>query len=295
MDLNGIRSISCNFGDLDQEISSLKKSKFMVLSIPYEQTTSYKAGTKEGPKAILDASRYIELYDEELDKCSYEAGIYTIGEMLIDHSGPAQMINKIYNNVKNFIDRDKILISIGGEHSITPGLVKAHKDIYPDISVLQLDAHADLRQEYEGTEFSHASAIRRVLEFCPAVQAGIRSISYEEAEFYKTTDRTRIFFAKDLKKDLKAYLNKIVDFLTDSVYITIDLDVFDPSIMPAVGTPEPGGIDWYEILDILKFVIDRKKIIGIDMVELLPQKENIASDFLAAKLIYKLIGYIDKK
>ncbi|MBI4649733.1 agmatinase [Candidatus Desantisbacteria bacterium] len=292
MESGELRTLGINFGDLS---NSFQKSKFVVLSIPYEQTTSYKSGTKEGPKAIIDASRYIELYDEELNKCPSLAGIHTLGELLVDYSGPEQMTNKIYKSVKNIINKDKVLISLGGEHSITAGLVKAFSEIYSDLTVLQLDAHADLRQEYEGTKFSHASAIRRTLDYCNAVQVGIRSISSEEIDFLKTTDKTKIFFAKDIvKKGLKEYLKKIIDSLSDTVYITIDLDVLDPSIMPAVGTPEPGGIGWYDILELLKEVSAKKRVVGADVVELLPLGENIAPNFLAAKLIYKLVAYIDK-
>ncbi len=286
------RNINNVFLDLDTEINSYQKSKFVILSIPYEQTTSYKCGTKEGPKAIINASRYIELYDEEMNKCPYEAGVHTFGELEIDYSGPKSMVEKIYKNTKEIIRKDKVLISLGGEHSITSGLVKAHKEFYPDLSVLQLDAHADLREEYEGTEFSHASAIRRSLEYCPCVQAGIRSISKEEANFLKNTDRIKMFYAFDVLKNFKNSINEITNSLSDTVYLTIDLDVLDPSIMPAVGTPEPGGLNWYEILELLKYVASRKKIIGIDIVELMPLKENISSDFLAAKLIYKLIAYL---
>lgn len=290
------KSVDLKFGDLPLELSGFQNSKYVILSIPYEQTTSYKCGTKEGPMAIIEASRHMELYDEEFGQSICNSGIHTIGEIPVDYSGPKNMMDKIYKSVKSILNKEKVLISLGGEHSITSGIVKAHKELYPNMSVLQLDAHADLRQSFEGTEFSHASAIRKVLEYCPAVQVGIRSISEEEASFLKTTDKTKIFFAKDIfRRNFDKYFQEIADSLSNDVYITIDLDVLDPSIMPGVGTPEPGGMGWYEILDFLKFVAGRKNIIGIDVVELMPLHGNISSDFLAAKLIYKLMAYIDNK
>jgi agmatinase len=282
-----------NFLGLPEEYSSYSKSKFVVLPVPYEQTTSFRGGTKEGPLAIINASRQVEFFDEELRRESVQAGIHTLPEMFPPALGPQVMNQKIYQQTKKLLKDKKFVIMLGGEHSITYGCVKACKEKYPRLSVLQLDAHADLRDSYQENRFSHASAMRRVWELCPVVGYGIRNISLEE---YKWVQRKkiRLFYAPELKNRLTAPF-EAVEQLSQDVYITIDLDFFDPGIVPAVGTPEPGGFYWQETLEFLRSVIEAKNVVGFDVVELSPIPNQVVSEFLAAKLIYKLIGYLVSK
>lgn len=279
-----------NFLGLEDDLSSFSTAKVVILPIPYDQTTSYISGTRKGPHAIINASRYVELYDADIDKDISTIGICTFDEVEPVTSGPEYMYKRVYNICSNIIDRNKYLVMIGGEHSLSIGSAKAHNNKFDNLTVLQFDAHADLRDSYWGTPFSHASVMRRIGEFARTVQVGIRSLCEEENCFIKERE-SRVFFAKDIVGKT-VWIDKLLSVLSDNVYITFDLDVLDPSIMPSVGTPEPGGFLWYEIIDILERVIKEKNIIGLDVVELSPISENIAPDFLAAKLIYKLIGYI---
>jgi agmatinase len=282
-----------NFLGIPEKYSDLKKSKFVILPIPYEETSSYKTGTRAGPQAIINASKQVEFYDEELKIEAYKAGICTLDELEPNVSNPEKMIEKIYGVAKGFLNKEKILMSLGGEHTISIGLVKAFKEKYEDLSVLQLDAHADLRDSYQDSKYSHACVMRRIKRFCDYVGAGIRSISQEEMSFAKK-EKIRLFFAREIM-DNPGFVDDILKSLSQNVYITFDLDYFDPSIMPAVGTPEPGGLGWYETLDLLKRVISKKNVVGLDLVELSPLPGIIAPDFLAAKLLYKIIGYISAK
>ena len=256
------------------------RSKYVVLPCPHEATTSYGKGTRRGPEAILKASQAVEWFDEELGYEPYHKGwIYT--EKPVSVRGLTRKVGEILAD-------GTIPVILGGEHSLTPAAVKACAQKHKHLSVLQLDAHADLRDSYEGKKDSHACALRRVLEICPAVQAGIRSISIEEWEWARKTGQIdKIHFAKKLE-----LVDKIGHQLHKDVYITIDVDVFDPSIVPATGTPEPGGLFWYEVLDILKGVCATKNVVGFDVVELAPRKGDIASDFTIAKLIYKILGFL---
>ena len=253
---------------------------FVIIPCPHEATTSYGHGTRKGPAAILRALPKVELFDEEL---GYEPC----------RKGPASIqkptpVTRLESTVARILKDDKIPVILGGEHSITPFAVKAVAAKYKNLSVLQLDAHADLRDSYKGLKNSHACAMRRVLEVCPVVQVGIRSISAEEWEWAnKTGQIKKIHFAEKMEM-----VDKIEDQLSKDVYITIDVDVFDPSAIPSTGTPEPGGLFWYEVLDILKRICSARRVVGFDVVELLPRKGDIASDFTVAKLVYKLMGLI---
>lgn len=260
-----------------------KDAKFVVIPCPHELTTTYGKGTKKGPAAILDASCQIEWFDEELLRVpAREAGVFT---------QEAVTVKSLGSRVAGLLRDGKVPVILGGEHSITPPAVKAVAGKFKDLSVLQLDAHADLRDSYRGSKNSHACAMRRILEVCPAVQVGIRSISAEEWEWAKKIKQTKkIHFAEKLE-----LVDKIDDQLSKNVYITIDVDVFDPAVVPATGTPEPGGLLWYEVLDILKGVCAAKNIVGFDVVELSPRKGDIASDYTVAKLVYKTMGYIVSK
>ncbi len=278
-----------NYGELQDQFSNYKNSKVAVLPVPYEKTTTYLKGTEKGPRAILDASANMELFDEELNKNISEIGICTLNELKIDEK-PELMVNVLYENVKALISGNKFPVILGGEHSITSACVKAFAERYEDFSVLQLDAHADLREEYENSRYSHACAMKRSLEFSKSiVQVGIRSISHEEAIFARENSLD-IFWAKDTVDNDK-WFDAAIEKLNKNVYITLDLDVLDPSIMPSTGTPEPGGFGYYSLLKFLKEVCKKRNIVGFDVVELKPSKSNASCDFTAAKIIYKLIGY----
>ena len=278
-----------NFLGLPEKFSQYSRSRFVVLPVPYEQTTSFKGGTKDGPLAIINASRQVEFFDEELKREFIQAGIHTLPEMSSTALGPEAMNRKIYKETKNLLKDKKFVIMLGGEHSLTFGCVQAYQEKYPRLSVLQLDAHADLRDSYQENKFSHACAMRRVWELCPVVGYGIRNISLEEYQWVKKK-KIRLFWASELKSRLAAPY-EVLDRLTQEVYITIDLDYFDPSLVPAVGTPEPGGFFWNETLEFLRTIFESKNVVGFDLVELSPIPNQVVSEYLAAKLIYKLIGY----
>jgi len=278
-----------NFAELEDDLSNYEISKTVILPVPYEKTTTYVKGTKNGPNAIIAASRNMEIYDEELEKNISDVGICTLNPLIIDKN-PEEMTKDVFENVKKLLDDNKFPVIIGGEHSITPGIVRAMTGKNNDLSVLQLDAHTDLREEYDGTKFSHACAMRRSLESCKnIVPIGIRSLCDEEADFIKKNNM-KIFWAKDIF-DNDDWINEAVSKLSNNVYLTLDLDVLDPSIMPSTGTPEPGGLGYYPVLRFLKKVFEEKNVVGFDVVELCPNKNNISPDFTAAKVIYKMIGY----
>jgi len=278
-----------NFGDLPEKYSSFENSQVLILPIGYEVTASYLKGTKEGPRAIIKASHYVELYDEELDTEIYKIGIHTLPEMIFRES-PEIMVEKVALKVSQLSKYNKFILGLGGEHSVTIGIVKGLKENYQNLSVLLLDAHADLRDEYEGERLSHACVSRRLKEMIPVTIAGVRSLSSEEAEYIKSNP-VRIFFAMNMQEN-KDWEKEIISSLTENVYLSIDLDVFDPTIMPGVGSPEPGGLGWYETIKYLRKLSAEKNIIGFDIVELSPLPGQIVSDFSTAKLVYKLVGYI---
>lgn len=289
-----------NFGGLSREVLQKRKARFSVLPVPYDLTASYISGMRNGPRAIIEASTHMELYDEELACEPYEAGIETLGHIEPTALGPEEMIKRVRSASEELISAGKIPVILGGEHSITLGLVQALLEKYPDLSVLQLDAHADMRESYQDTPFNHACVARRISEICPIVQVGIRSLSVEEAEFLKgeakagkkAATRIKTYYATDVIKGID--WDEVVGNLTDNICVTVDLDVFDPAIMPATGTPEPGGLGWYDALGVLRKAMTTKNVVGFDVVELCPLPGNIAPDFLAAKLVYKMMGYVNE-
>lgn len=282
-----------NFGGIPEEHALYETSRAVIFPVPLERSTSYEHGTRNGPSAILAASRNMELYDDELELEPYkEIGIATLPAIDTMDGTMDEVITELYTAQLGMLEDGKFPVAIGGEHSLTPPLVSATAKKFKDLTVLQIDAHADLRDEYQGNPASHACAMRRVVEVCPAVQVGIRSLSEEEAKAIPHL-RTKIYWAKDIvRAPMKAWIAKVLDDLGPNVYLTIDLDGFDPSIVPATGTPEPGGLDWHQVTALVRAVADHKKIVAMDVVELLPQPGDHASDFLAAKLIYKCLGYI---
>jgi agmatinase len=247
-------------------------------------------GADSGPDAIMEASANLEFYDIETASEAHKHGIFTL-EPLTEKSSPEALVNSVHDKVLSLLSGEKFPVVVGGNHTVSIGSVKAFSQVTKDLSVLQLDAHSDLRQEYEGSRFNHACAMARVREFSPVVQVGIRSMSVEELSY---AEKERIFFAHNLFYDKSLY-NKAIDALSENVYITIDLDVFDPSLIPSTGTPEPGGPEYFEIMHFLREVIRRKNVVGFDVVELCPSPTNKTSDFIAAKIIYQLLSYIFAK
>jgi agmatinase len=278
-----------NFGGNDVKYS-LRDAMFVVVPVPYDLTSTYQPGSRRGPIAILEASANMELYDEELKKETYLAGIHTTLPVHVDARGPKYVVNDVRKKISRIVAADKIPVMLGGEHSITFGAVQALKEKYPKLSVLQLDAHADLRDSYQGSPYSHASVARRISEICPLVQVGIRSMSKEEGDFLPTSKVKS--YSADFVAENREWYKKVGKDLNGDVFVTIDLDVFDPSIMPATGTPEPGGLSWRDVLGLLKLVSRTCKIRGFDVVELAPLPGIVAPDFMAAKLIYRFMGYI---
>ena len=280
-----------NFCGIDGKYSDFKSAKVVVLPVPYDSTASYGVGTRHGPHAIINASRNMELYDREFDASPYEIGIHTLSELEPSMAGPAETVERVKQVIKDILDAGKFPFMLGGEHSLTTGAVQAVAGKFRNFSVLQLDAHADMRDEFESTKHSHACAMRRAREITDVVQVGIRSLSADEAEYIKEKKVKNIFFMPQDTNDFDAQIPKIVAALKDNVYISFDIDALDPSEVPATGTPEPGGLRWSQAIKLLRAVAEKKKIIGMDLVELAPIPGNSAPDFLAAKLAYKMVGY----
>jgi agmatinase len=277
------------FGGTLPEARSFDESAVVILPIPVDRTTSYVPGTRNGPREILLASSHMELWDEEVGADVHGVGICTLPEMELPFGELEPLIAEIRRVADEVFSRDKFLVALGGEHSITPPLVAAAAARHPGMSVLQVDAHADLRDCYMGTPYNHACAIRRTLEYARVTQVGIRSLSTEEAQALPSLNTT-IFYDATMRRD-PAWIDRVVATLSDTVYITIDVDGLDPAIMPATGTPEPGGLSWYEMLALLRATISRKTVVGCDVVELSPLPGLMAPNFLCAKLIYKILTY----
>jgi len=282
-----------NFGGIEEKYEALEGAAFVVVPVPYDLTTTYQGGARKGPAAILEASCNMELYDEEIEAETYRAGIHTMEPLEAVASGPEGMLGRIEEAVTGIFELGKIPVMLGGEHSITLGAVRAARKRYPKLSVLHLDAHADMRISYQGTPYSHACIGRRMIELCPVVQAGIRSMSVEEADFLRRR-KLPSCSAAAIRRD-RAWVGKLIRHLTRDVYITVDLDAFDPAVMPATGTPEPGGMLWHDMLDLLREVCRKKNVIGFDLVELAPIPGMVAPDFLAARLAYRMMGYMTQK
>ena len=317
---NGPVWVPNNFLALPDEQSRLETSRVVVLPVPYDSTTSFRTGAREGPRAIIEASYNLEDYDPELDADVSLIGIHTAPLIEPQMEGPRLMIERVRDAVRTFIgpgearsSKRKIVALLGGEHSLSTGHVQALADHYPDMSVLFLDAHGDLRNSYMGTEWGHASVARRISEICNVVQVGVRSLSQEEKEFAENGDRVKTFRWPPANSDsqytdapegsavglggtlgdraLRDLAEQVMRDLAPDVYISVDMDVFDPSIMPAVGTPEPGGMGWYAVIGLLRSVAEQRNIIGFDVTELCPREGPTACAYTAAKLVYKLIAY----
>jgi len=279
-------SPTANFGGLPPQHSGAADSRIVIVPVPYDATSTWHKGADQGPAAILKASANMELYDIETDSQVYLDGIFT-DEPVTEDRSPEAMVEAVRRRVQGHLANRKLTVVVGGEHSVSVGAVQAHVDRHPGLSVLQLDAHSDLRGEYEGSRFNHACVMARVRELCPIIQVGIRSMDIGEKP---ALVEGRVFFAEKIHGSL-AWIDEVVAGLTEQVYITIDLDVFDPAIMPSTGTPEPGGLMWYDVLALVRAVCRRRTVVGFDVVEMCPVETNWAPEFLAAKLIYKILGY----
>ena len=282
-------SFVTQFGAPDAPYCDLETARVTIIPAPLEYSVCYMQGTEHGPQAILNASSQMELYDEELDYCPIEIGVYT--RPALDYRGMdhATALQATGDAVREVLERGQLPLTIGGEHSLSALPIAAVRDFYPDLTVAHIDAHGDLRNEFEGTPLSHASIERRVVDMgIPLTEIGIRSFSPEEAEFMKSKPDVAIVWGYQLAKG-----TAIIPWerLSKHTYVTIDLDALDPSEMPAVGTPEPGGLHWYQLLDLFREICRRTTIVGMDVVELCPMEGQTRADFLAAKLVYKMIGY----
>ena len=277
------------FLDMDPQFSELDQSKYVLLSVPYDKTSTFQKGADLGPQAILDASDSIELYDVVTDNEAYTAGIYT-DDFQYNFDTPEVMVQSVYDRVKHFLNQKKTVGLLGGEHSVSVGAIKALSEKYHQLSVLQIDAHADLREEYHDSPYNHACVMRRAQEYANVVQVGIRSVCSEEREFIVPEN---MFFAHEIRKNPN-WIDQVINKLSDYVYLTIDLDGFDPSIVPGTGTPLPGGLSWYEVNDLLEQLFTRKKVVAFDVVELCPQPDDKTSDVLAAVLVYRIISWMEK-
>ena len=279
-------STSKNYAGISDEFAQLEKSKIILIPVPYDGTSTWGKGADKGPEAFLEASENMELYDIETDSEVYKQGIH-LTEPITENSSPEAMVNEVHNITKDFIKRNKFVTLFGGEHSISIGSIRAFNECFDNLTVLQIDVHADLRESYEGTKYNHACAVYEASQTTNLVQVGIRSMDVIE----KTVmDEEKTFFAHDMVAD-EYWSDKVIEAMTENVFITLDLDAFDPSIMPSTGTPEPGGLLWYETLEFLKQVFEDKNVVGFDIVELCPNKNDKSSDFLAAKLYYKMLSY----
>ncbi len=286
-------NLPMNFGGIDEpEYSARDSAGVFIWPVSYEGTVSYGVGTGAGAMAIVDASRNMELYEEETDAEVYKLGIHTLEEFK-PRPDPETMMNDLYTQAKDLLAEEKFVCMIGGEHSVSAPIIKAHAEKFHNMSVLQIDAHADLRDTYDGTPHSHASIMARVVKDLkiPSVQVGIRSISADEARLIDTGIPTRIFWAQDIVGKTN-WIDAAVDSLTENVYLTIDIDGLDPSLVPTTGTPEPGGLGWYETLTLIRKLAEKKRIVGMDLVEYSYVESYDSPAFLCAKLIYKSLAYI---
>lgn len=275
-----------NYAGIPDEFAQLEKSKVVLIPVPYDGTSTWGKGADKGPEALLEASENMELYDIETGTEVYQQGVY-VAEEVAELSSPEAMVASVHKRTKEYIKRNKFVTLVGGEHSISIGSIRAFNECFDNLTVLHIDAHADLRESYDGTPYNHACAVYEASQSTNLVQVGIRSMDAIEMTLM---DTEKTFFAHEMVAD-EYWMDKVVELLTDNVFITFDLDALDPSILPSTGTPEPGGLLWYETLEFLKQVFEEKNVVGFDLVELCPNEHDRSSNFLAAKLYYKMLGY----
>ena len=273
-----------NYAGIPDKYARIDEAKVVLIPVPYDGTSTWQKGADKGPDAFLDASENMELFDIETRTEVYKKGVY-LAPPVTENSSPEKMVEAVYKTTKNYIKQEKFVTLFGGEHSISIGSIRAFNESFEDLTVVQIDAHADLRPEYEGSKCNHACALHEASKNTNLIQVGIRSMDVSELDHM---DENHVYFAHDLYED---WQDDAIGQMTPNVFITIDLDAFDPSIMPSTGTPEPGGLFWYETLEFLKMMFKKKNVVGFDIVELCPNENEKSSDFLAAKLYYKMLSY----
>ncbi|MFP4024913.1 MAG: agmatinase [Thiohalospira sp.] len=278
-----------NYAGIPDEFAQLKTSKIVLIPVPYDGTSTWVKGSDKGPEAFLEASENMEIYDIETDTEVYKKGIF-LADPVKEKSSPEAMVNQVHQTVLKYLKMEKFVTVFGGEHSVSIGSIRAFKEYFNNLTILQIDAHTDLRDQYEGSACNHACAVHEAQKTANLVQVGIRSMDASEKKFLK---KKNCFFAHEIHAD-PTWMKKALSKLTENVFITIDLDGFDPSIMPSTGTPEPGGLTWYQVVNFIKLVAEKKNIVGFDIMELCPNDNNKAPNFLAAKLYYKILSYVFK-
>ncbi|MGY8971972.1 MAG: agmatinase, partial [Flavobacteriales bacterium] len=274
------------YAGIPEKYAKLEHAKIVLIPVPYDGTSTWQKGADKGPKAFLEASENMELYDIETDSEVYKQGVY-LTDAVTENTSPESMVNAVHEVTKKYIKRNKFVTVFGGEHSVSIGTIRAFNEMFPNLTVLHIDAHADLRKSYDGSSCNHACAVYEASQNTNLIQVGIRSMDVKEKSIMNLE---KTYFAHDMAIDT-SWTDSAIDQMTENVYITFDLDAFDPSILPSTGTPEPGGLLWYETLDFLKQVFTEKNVVGFDIVELCPNNSEKSSDFLAAKLYYKMLSY----
>jgi len=275
-----------NYAGIPDQYAKLETAKVVLIPVPYDGTSTWQKGADKGPEAFLNASENMELYDIETDSEVYKEGVY-LAPAVTENTSPEAMVEAVHETTKKYINKNKFVTLFGGEHSISIGTIRAFNECFNNLTVLHIDAHADLRKEYEGTKCNHACAVYEASQTTNLVQVGIRSMDITEKS---SMNMEKVFFAHDMAVN-EYWMDDVIDQLTGNVFITFDLDAIDPSLLPSTGTPEPGGLFYYETLEFLKKVFTERNVVGFDIVELCPNENEKSSDFLAAKLYYKMLSY----
>ena len=274
------------YAGIPAENAKLDTARIVLIPVPYDGTSTWQKGADKGPEAFLEASENMELYDVETESEVYKRGIY-LADYITENESPEKMVEAVHEKTKLYINKNKFVTLIGGEHSISIGSIRAFNECFNNLTVVQIDAHADLRKEYDGSAYNHACAVHEASQHTNLIQIGIRSMDTSEKSIM---DKDKVFFAHEMVND-DYWMENALDLMTDNVFITFDLDAFDPSILPSTGTPEPGGLLWYETLEFLEKIFSQKNVVGFDIVELCPNNQDKSSNFLAAKLYYKMLTY----
>lgn len=281
-----------HFGGIPQQYRDPDTSAVVILPVPFDGTSTWIKGADKGPDALLEASENMELYDIDTDAENFIVGIHTADPVTEDAS-PEAMAKAVHAETAGWLASEKMVVTIGGEHSVSIGAIQAYHEKYPDLQVLQIDAHTDLRPEYEGSRYNHACVMARVREWCPFVQVGIRSMDIEERQYLPDD---KVFYAMDIRNNKYSdWISEVCSRLSGKIYITIDLDGFDPSVLPSTGTPEPSGLYYHEGINLVRAVVEKFDVVGFDIVELCPNPADKSSDFFATKLLYQILGAIYKK
>jgi len=278
------------YAGIPEEYSKLETAKIVLIPVPYDGTSTWVKGSDKGPDAFLDASANMELYDIETDSEVYKNGVF-LAKPVKEKESPEKMVDAVHKTALDYLNKGKFVTLFGGEHSVSIGSIRAFREKFENLTVLQFDAHADLRKEYEESSCNHACAVHEAQFTTNLVQIGIRSMDVEEKQYMK---KENCFFSHQIHANPK-WTEEALSKITENVFITIDLDVFDSSVMPSTGTPEPGGLNWFQVIDFIRMVVHNKNVVGFDIMELCPNKNNRGPDFLAAKLYYKILSYVFKK